>query len=245
MRRVLIVGATSAIAEATARRFAKEGDRLFLTGRDVGKLERIAQDLRIRGATQVDTHRLDVTQLSAHEAALARAEMCLGGLDTVLIAHGTLPDQRECEKSVELSVKEFNTNGLSAIALLTRLASKFEQKRSGTIAVITSVAGDRGRQSNYIYGSAKGALSTFLQGLRNRLSSLGVHVLTIKPGFVDTPMTATFKKGPLWASPDRVARDILNAIGKRKDVIYTPWFWRPIMLVIRLIPERVFKRMRL
>jgi decaprenylphospho-beta-D-erythro-pentofuranosid-2-ulose 2-reductase len=120
-----------------------------------------------------------------------------------------------------------------------------KQNETGTIAVISSVAGDRGRKSNYVYGSAKGGLTIFLQGLRNALSGSGVHVLTIKPGFVDTPMTNDFTKGLLWAKPEKVAKDIKRAIDKKKNIIYTPWFWRWIMLIIRLIPESVFKKMNL
>jgi short-subunit dehydrogenase len=137
------------------------------------------------------------------------------------------------------------TNGTSVIALLTLLANRFEAQGHGTLAVIGSVAGDRGRQSNYVYGTAKGMLAIFLQGLRNRLHRRGVNVLTIKPGFVDTPMTAGFEKGPLWASPEQVASRIIVAIDKGWDVVYAPAFWRLIMLVITTIPERVFKRLSL
>jgi short-subunit dehydrogenase len=131
------------------------------------------------------------------------------------------------------------------IALATVLANRFEAQRSGSIAVISSVAGDRGRQSNYVYGAAKGAVTLLLQGLRNRLSKSGVQVLTIKPGFVDTPMTAEFKKGALWAKPDDIAHGIVSAIDRRRDVVYLPGFWRLIMLIIRHIPEPIFKRMSL
>jgi decaprenylphospho-beta-D-erythro-pentofuranosid-2-ulose 2-reductase len=155
-----------------------------------------------------------------------------------LIAHGTLPDQGACQASFDTARREFEVNALSVLSLLTLAANRFEQQRSGTIAVISSVAGERGRQSNYLYGAAKGAVSLFLQGLRNRLSKSGVQVVTILPGFVDTPMTADFPKGPLWAQPDAVARDIVRAIEGGRDVLYTPWFWRWIMLIIRTIPER-------
>jgi len=129
--------------------------------------------------------------------------------------------------------------------LLTLLANRFEAQRHGTLAVIGSVAGDRGRQSNYVYGTAKGALAIFLQGLRNRLHPAGVRVLTVKPGFVDTPMTASFKKGPLWAAPEAVAAAIVAAVERGRDVIYTPWFWWGIMTLIKLVPERVFKKLKL
>lgn len=245
MRRVLIVGATSAIAEATERRLAAAGARLFLVARNADKLSAIADDLRLRGAAQVETYAMDATDYDRHATAVEAAEKALGGLDTALIAHGSLPDQKACEAAFDLTRREIETNALSVISLLTHLANRFEQQRHGTIAVISSVAGDRGRQSNYVYGTAKGAVTLFLQGLRNRLHRAGVQVITIKPGFVDTPMTAAFAKGALWASPDVVAKAIVSAIEKGKDVVYTPWFWRPIMGLIRLIPEFLFKRGRL
>ena len=144
-----------------------------------------------------------------------------------------------------MATKEFDTNFISVVSLLTQLANHFSAKKSGTIAVISSVAGDRGRQSNYIYGAAKGALSVLLQGLRNRLYSDNVHVLTIKPGFVDTPMTSEIKKNFLFVKPEYVAAAIKSAVEKKKDVIYVPWFWRYIMLIIKLIPEFIFKRLSL
>jgi len=245
MRRILIVGATSAIAQATARILAKNGDRLFLTGRDPAKLQSLLADLTIRGASQVETFSCDVNDYESHPAVIREATSTLGGLDTVLIAHGTLPDQKHCEESVELTLQEISTNALSVISFLTLLANQFEKQGHGTIAVLSSVAGDRGRKSNYVYGTAKAAVTTFLQGLRNRLSQSGVHVMTIKPGFVDTPMTAGFKKGLLWATPDSVARSIIKGMDRKQDILYTPFFWRGIMFVIRCIPERFFKKLNL
>jgi len=170
----------------------------------------------------------------------------LGHVDIALIAHGTLPEQEMCERDPQQAVREFTTNGLSVIAMLTDLANRMEAQKSGCIAVISSVAGDRGRPSNYLYGSAKSAVSVFCSGLRARLFKSGVHVLTIKPGFVDTPMTQGLKLPKLLlATPDRVARDIVRAIDKRKDTLYTPWFWRYIMLIIIHIPGVIFKRMKL
>ncbi|MES9944043.1 MAG: SDR family oxidoreductase [Candidatus Thiodiazotropha sp.] len=245
MKKVLIIGATSAIAEATARLFAEAGDALFLVARNQDKLDIIADDLKLRGAATVSTEILDVLEYSRHKAVVHAAVETLDGLDLALIAHGTLPDQSACEQSFELSHKEFEVNALSTISLLTHLANHFESEGSGTIAVISSVAGDRGRQSNYLYGSAKGALSIYLQGLRNRLYKSGVNVLTVKPGFVDTPMTAAFDKGFLWASPATVADKLNKAINSQKDVVYIPWFWRYIMAIIKSIPEFVFKRLSL
>jgi decaprenylphospho-beta-D-erythro-pentofuranosid-2-ulose 2-reductase len=245
MRRVLILGATSAIAEATARILATRGDALYLVGRRADALAAIAADLKVRGASQVTTETLEANDFAAHEAMLARADATLQTVDTVLVAHGTLSDQKACERSAQLTVSELSTNGVSTIVLLTHVAQLFEQRRAGTIAVISSVAGDRGRQSNYVYGSAKALVTAFLSGLRQRLSKSGVSVITIKPGFVDTPMTAAFPKGPLWAKPDKVAALIVRALDRSTPVVYVPGFWRWIMLIIRLIPEKIFQRLKL
>lgn len=245
MRKVLIVGATSAIAEAVARLFAARGDLLYLVGQRAAALETLTADLRVRGAARVQTETMDANDIQRHSALLDHAMASLGGLDTVLVAHGTLSDQAACQQSVALTFQELHTNALSVIALLTLVANRFEAQRAGMIAVISSVAGDRGRQSNYIYGTAKAAVSTFLSGLRQRLHKSGVRVLTIKPGFVDTPMTRELPKGWLWAKPERVARDIVRAMDKRKDVVYTPGFWAGIMGLIKFIPEFLFRRLSL
>jgi short-subunit dehydrogenase len=191
MKNVLIIGATSAMAEATARLFAARGDRLFLVARDAARLRMVADDLAVRGAMLAASATLDVADFAAHAPLLDAAEKELGAIDIALIAHGTLSDQAECERSVDALRREFDVNAVATLALLTDLANRFERRRSGTLAVISSVAGDRGRQSNYVYGSAKAAVTTFLGGLRQRLAKSGVAVLTIKPGFVDTPMTAS------------------------------------------------------
>jgi short-subunit dehydrogenase len=245
MKRVLIIGASSAIAEAAARLWAVQGASLFLVARKADRLQAIAADLSVRGAAKVGTQVMDATDVAAHAAMFDAALVELGSIDIALIAHGTLPDQKACEASVELALKEIDNNGLSVIALATRLANLMEVQGSGCIAVISSVAGDRGRQSNYVYGAAKGMVTRFLQGLRNRLAKKGVQVLTIKPGFVDTPMTAAFKKGALWAQPDDVARGILAAIEKGKNEVYLPGFWWLIMAIIRHIPEPIFKKLSL
>ena len=245
MQHILIVGATSAIAEACARRYAQRGDALFLTGRDDAHLRTIADDLRVRGAGSVRTCTLEVTDDVAQDAAIAEAWTALGRLDVVLIAHGTLPDQARCEASADYAMEQFQVNASATLRLLTQLALRMRAQGQGSLAVIASVAGDRGRASNYLYGSAKAAVATYLSGLRQRLSGDGVNVLTIKPGFVDTPMTRAFKKGLLWASADQVAGRIVRAIDKRRSVVYVPWFWAGIMLVIRSIPEFVFRRIKL
>ncbi len=245
MQKILIIGATSAIAEATARLFAARGDRMHLLARNHERLETMAKDLKIRGAESVTFDAFDVNDFDRHPALLDAASVVMEGIDIALIAHGTLPDQKACEADFLWTLKEVNTNAVGTISLLTDLANRFERKQQGVIAVISSVAGDRGRQSNYVYGAAKAAITVFLQGLRNRLHKSGVKVLTIKPGFVDTPMTADFPKGLLWAQPERIAKDILKAISASRDVVYTPWFWWPVMVLIRSIPEPIFKRLSL
>ena len=242
MQRILIIGATSAIAEATARLYASRGALLHLIGRDPVRLEEMAADLTVRGSKT--THSvLDVNDFGAHATVLDEAIATLGGLDVVLIAHGTLPDQAACDASVELSLREFATNGTSTIALSAALAQRLGS--GGTLAVISSVAGDRGRASNYLYGSAKAAVSAYLSGLGQRLRPVNINVLTIKPGFVDTPMTRDFKKGALWATPQQVAKGIATAIDKRRAVAYLPWFWWNIMTIIKHIPEFIFRKLKL
>lgn len=245
MKHILIIGATSTIAEATARIFAQRGDRLYLLARNQERLSPLAKDLKIRGAASVDYGRFDVNDFDAHEAAIDTGLAALGKIEVVLIAHGTLPDQKACETDFNTALAALNTNAISTVLLLTHLAKKLEKQKSGTIAVITSVAGERGRQSNYVYGAAKGMVSVLLQGLRTRLHRSGVQVLDIKPGFVDTPMTAEFKKGLLWTKPETVADGIVKALDKEKNVTYVPWFWKYIMLIIKSMPEKIFKQLDL
>lgn len=242
--RLLIIGATSAMAQEATKCFAADGAELFLVGRSAQKLQDVADDLTVRGAKRVETFVVDLDDLGQHAAMLDAATAAFDGLDAVLLAYGTLGDQRKCELSVAETMREFTTNCTSVIALLTLLANYFEGQRRGIIAVITSVAGDRGRRSNYVYGATKGAVSLFLQGLRGRLSDAGVTVLTIKPGLVDTPMTAHLKKGLLFASPRTVGQGIYRAMQARKEVVYLPRYWQLIMLVVRAIPERMFKRVK-
>lgn len=243
MTRILIIGATSAIAEASARLWAARGARLHLLGRSAPRLEAIAADLRAHGAT-VTTGLLDANELDAHDAALDAVTAKLGGIDIALLAHGTLPDQAECDRSPATTVQALADNGLSTLALMAALANRLADQGSGTLAVISSVAGDRGRASNGAYGAAKAAVSTYASALRQRLTGSGAHVLTIKPGLVDTPMTRDMRKGALWAQPDAIARGIVRAIDRRRSVVYLPWFWRPVMAVIGLIPEMLFRRLR-
>lgn len=242
---VLIFGATSAIATDVARRFAGGGATLFLVGRSEEKLAALRDDLLVRGAKRVETAVADLTEIESHQRVVDAAKKSLGTLDQVLVAYGVLGDQKASETSVATTLRDWQVNATSTIALLTLLANELERQRFGTLAVISSVAGDRGRQSNYVYGAAKAALSAFLSGLRARLSKANVRVVTIKPGMVDTPMTAHMKKGPLFASPERVGQDIHQAMLRGRAVVYTPWYWRGVMLIIRLIPEPIFKRLPL
>lgn len=246
MKRVLIIGATSAIATACGRLWAAQGATLFLVARDNEKLETLAADLRVRGASSTHICQMDANDLAAHTIMLNSAEDALGGVDTALIAHGTLPSQSACELDPALTLREFATNGTSVIALLTLLGSLFEKQRSGSIGVITSVAGDRGRPSNYVYGSAKAAVSAFCEGLRPRLYKAGVTLTDIRPGFVATPMTEGLPlPAAMVAKPEAVAKRIVIGIDRGKDVLYAPAFWAPIMKVIRNIPRFVFKRISL
>ena len=248
MSKIVIFGATSAIAAACARRWIALGNDLHLVGRDQAKLDVLRTDLDVRKGEgqKISATVADLSDLSRHAALFDEAVAALGGMDVVFVAHGTLPDQANCEASVEETMKQIGVNGLSPISLATIAAQRFETAGRGTIAVISSVAGDRGRQSNYTYGAAKGMLSIFLEGLRNRLARHNVHVVTIKPGFVDTPMTAHIsRKGGLWAQPDAIAAGIVAAVEKGRDVAYLPAVWWPIMFIIRHIPERIFKRLSL
>lgn len=250
MKKILIIGATSAIAAACARLLiekdtAAEKTQFFLVARQESKLQQTSQDLIARGA-EVSTYVLDLNQITDHSKMLQASYAALGEIDIVLIAHGSLPNQTNCEQDVNLTLHEFSTNGLSVIALLTLIANHIEKQGKGTIAVISSVAGDRGRPTNYVYGSAKAAVTTFCDGLRARLFKSGVHVLTIKPGFVDTPMTHDLALPKLLvAQPEKVANDIVNAIKKKKNTLYTPWFWQIIMLIVKNIPTAIFKRAKL
>lgn len=247
-KKVLIVGATSGIAMACARLWAEQGAMLFLVARNGERLLQVAEDLKARGAALAATHGLDINDLGPPHAAML--EQCVhtfgGPPDIVLVAPGTLPDQTRCQSDPAIAVQEFNTNATSVIALLTPIANLLETAQRGVIGVIASVAGDRGRPSNYLYGSAKAALAAFCEGLRARLYKSGVHLVTIKPGFVATAMTAGLPlPGPLVASPEKVAKDIVGAIEKKTDVLYTPRFWSLIMLIIRSLPQFVFKRLSL
>lgn len=245
---ILVVGAYGGIAQAYCRLRAAAGDSLILAGRNADELARLAADLKVRGAPTCEVEPFDAGDPAAPEALFARLAARPTGLpDGVLIAHGLLPDEARARTDAAYAKLSMDVNFTSCVALLVPLANAFEARKSGWLAVIGSVAGDRGRQSNYTYGAAKAGLATYLQGLRNRLQPAGVPVLTIKPGFVDTPMTVgkINPKSPLVASPEKVAGDIDRAIRRRADVLYTPWFWWGILSIVNSIPEFVFKRMKM
>lgn len=244
-QKILIIGATSAIAQACARRWTENGDTCFLLARSPEKCDAVAADLETRSGSKVHRATFDALDFDSHPGLIREAWDAMDGLDVCLIAHGSLGDQEQCAVDFQAARKELEVNFLSAASLLTPLAEAMRQQGHGVLAVIGSVAGDRGRQSNYVYGAGKGGLRIWLQGLRNRLAPTGVHVLTILPGFVDTPMTRDFEKGPLFVSPDVIAKGILKAVRKKRDVVYLPWFWRYIMTLITLIPEGIFKRLKL
>lgn len=248
MKRFLIIGATSAIAIATARLWLKQNKQseFFLVARNEEKLTQTKMDLETRGSPKVITYTMDVNNMAQHEIMLEQCVNSLKQIDIVLIAHGTLPDQPLCEQNVDVTLKEFETNGLSVIVLLTLLANLMEQQHFGQIAVISSVAADRGRPSNYLYGAAKAAVTTFCEGLRARLYKHQVGLTIIKPGFVDTPMTQGLPLPKLMVvRPEKIANYIVKGVKANKSVIYAPWFWFFIMYIIRHIPQWLFKRMKL
>ncbi|MCZ2497392.1 SDR family oxidoreductase [Xylophilus sp. Kf1] len=246
MKNILIIGATSGMAEAVARRYAAPGVAFALVARDLDKLQVVRSDLQARGATEVHTLAWDARDPQALPALVASAWTALGSVDLALIAHGTLPDQARAESDLAYALEHYRLNGESAVACMLCLASRFEVQGHGVLAVIGSVAGDRGRGSNYLYGAAKASVDAFASGLRARLFKKGVHLLTIKPGFVATPMTAGLNlPARLTVGPNRVAADIQKAVAARRDVLYTPWFWSLIMWIIRNVPGPVFKRSKL
>lgn len=243
---LLISGATSAIAQAFARRYAAKGVSFYLLARDPKKLDIVKQDLLARGASAVNSEVIDMSKPFDYDATVARIFKEAGCVDIALLAQGIMFEQSVLQVAPDKLREMYEVNTGSVLALAGSLANHFERQQSGTLLVISSVAGDRGRQSNYAYGSTKAAVSIFVDGLRHRLSGKGVTVVTVKPGFVDTPMTEGLEKGgPLWARPEKIAADMDACVGRGGQVLYTPWFWRYIMLIIRHIPEFIFKKMQL
>ncbi len=244
MKKVIILGATSGIALEVQRQLARRACELLLVARSPQRLSDLQSDLLVRGAPQVSTYSADLASIQQHAAIFEFARHTFPDFDTVLLAYGSMHDQKHSETSVDVLLEELQVNFVSATAILTLFAADLERRRTGCLAAITSVAGDRGRRSNYVYGSSKGALSLFLQGLRSRLHPAGVRVITIKPGPVQTPMTDHLPNAPHFADPQRVARDIVRALERRApDVLYTPKIWRYIMAAVQQIPETISKRL--
>lgn len=238
MERVLVLGATSAIAAEIAQIHASRGDRLYLVGRNPEKLAAVAA--RCPGAL---AKQADFSDLEANEPLIDEAWEALGGIDVAVIAHGDLGDQLATERSFAAAEEILRANFLSVVAQLIPLANKMEAAGKGRIGVITSVAGERGRPRNYTYGTAKGALNIYLQGVRSRLYGAGVGITTIKLGPVDTPMTKDHAKNVLFAKPAAVAKSIVEAIDGRTPEAFVPPIWSAIMPVVRNTPEMVFQKL--
>lgn len=243
-QRILVLGATSKIAQETLRYAAADHKELLLVGRSEERLVAVAGDLLARGATSADYLVADLANISSHKVLVEQIHSVLPNFDTILLAYGSLGEQTLAEHSAEYALQQLTINFTSAASLLTSLSRDLAESKAGCIAVITSVAGDRARRSNYVYGTAKGALALFTQGLRAKLTSVGVRILTIKPGPVATPMTAQLSGNQKFADPRAVGYAIYKEIehGKR-DILYVPSRWRWIMMVIRHIPEWVGKRL--
>ena len=244
-RKILILGATSAMARGTAAAFAARGDSLYLAGRDTDELTRLATDLSVRFSVTTHHGVVDIANTASHSAFVKQAATALGGLDGVILAAGYMADQADAATDFAIVERMVAVNYLGAMSVLDQCAALMAAEGQGFIVGISSVAGDRGRQSNYYYGSAKAGLTAYLSGLRNRLSSQGVHVMTVKPGFVDTAMTYGLKGMFLVASPEDIGRAIVRAVENRRNTVYLPWFWRYIMLIIQHLPEFLFKRLKL
>lgn len=248
MQNVIIFGSNSTIARSVIDKLALEHSNFYFFAREKSQLELQINDLKVKYSdinVSADAYDALVDTGEILNGKIKQAFDQLGRVDLVFIAHGNLPNQSACEENWQDANSALKVNGLSIIEICHNVAKRLKEQQQGTIAVISSVAGERGRQSNYVYGTAKGMINIYLQGLRNSLYPHNVHVLTIMPGFVDTKMTTEFKKGLLWAKPEKVANDIVKAIHAKKNVIYTPWFWRIIMRIIKLIPENKFKKMKL
>ena len=240
---VLILGARSDMARACAQRFAASGHSIQLAARDATMLADDAADLRTRHGVGATTHEFDVLDLDGH-GAFIDALPALPGIAICVV--GTMGSQEENERDRAAALRDLRSNFEGPAMILADLANRFEARGHGTLVGISSVAGLRGRASNYVYGSAKAGFSAFLSGLRNRLAAKGVHVVTVLPGFVSTAMTEGLDlPGPLTAQPDEVARAIETAVTKKRNVVYVRWIWRWIMAIIRTIPEPIFKKLSL
>ena len=246
-RNVLVLGATSAIAQATCRRLARQGPtRFLLIARDADKLAQCGADISSWGADQVDRLVADLGDIDAHRRLMDQVWSTMPVIDFAIIAYGTLYDSKRSWDLPELALQEISTNFSSQTSLLRWLATGMSERRAGTLVVLSSVAGERGRASNFNYGSSKAGITAFAEGLRGYLAPLGVHVCIIKLGIVDTPMSHPFHSGGLLVSePDTVAKDIVSGMLSKRKIVYSPWFWRPLMWVIRSLPCWLFDRLRI
>lgn len=243
MKNILIIGATSDMAQAIAKKYAAEGWSLTLAALEKELLDPIASDLKVRSGAEIQTLEFDATDFSNHRNFY---ESLTTKPDVVVAAFGYMSDQDEVRTDLDDIKRTIDINFTGMASVLSVVAEDFEKRGSGAIAAISSVAGDRGRQSNYIYGSAKAGLSTFLSGLRNRLATKGVHVMTVKPGFARTKMTENLElPAALTASPEQIAEAVFQGLEKKRNVVYTLWMWQWIMLIIKHIPEFIFKKMKM
>lgn len=240
----IILGATSSMARAFTRAVASDGSSVILCGRDSEDMAATATDTKAMGATEVDVFIVDVRKPKTFVAPLKLAAERTGTINVAVFV-GSMPEQADIDAKPQLLAGTITDSFTGPAEFLTRAAPIIEDRGAGTVVGIGSVAGDRGRLRNYVYGSAKAGFHTYLAGLRNRLSRSGGHVVTVKPGFVDTSMTWGLDGMFLVASPEDVARDILKAVRKKRNVIYTPFFWLFIMLIIRHIPEPIFKKLKI
>ena len=240
----IILGATSAMARAFARAVSAEGAAVLLAGRDKDDLAALAADCRLRGARLAEAVEFDARKPKGFAALIERMEAEEGELNAAVFV-GSMPEQAAIDADPALIDGVVTDSHTGPARFLQMLAPLMEARGGGTVVGVASVAGDRGRIGNYVYGSAKAGFATYLSGLRNRLTRAGGHVVTVKPGFVDTAMTWGLPGMFLVAAPDAVASDILKAVRKKRNTIYTPFFWRYIMLIIRHIPEPVFKKMKI
>jgi len=241
MSYVLIIGAKSDIAKEVAREYAKNGYNLYLAARDSNSLQDLKTDIQVRTKIEIELVEFDITKFDTHQNFYdSLPEKPLG----VVVVSGYMNEQKVCQENWDESLNTINVNYTGAVSILNIIANDFEKNKRGFIVGVSSVAGDRGRKANYIYGSAKAAFSTYLSGLRNRLFESSVHVLTVKPGFVATKMTEDLDLPPnLTAQPEDVAKDIYNAQQKGKNILYTKSIWQLVMLIIKHIPEFMFKKM--
>lgn len=243
VRRILAFGANSAICQAVLRLYAGEGASFFLLARDSSKLAAACEDLIARGGRLAGSESYDFNDWRRHEQVVQAACEAMGGLDLVLVCHGSLPDQAECESSSSAARACAEDNFTSASVIVQASSQFLAGQGTGTLAVLSSVAGDRGRKSNYSYGAAKAGLDALLQGLRGRFHGTGVKVVNIKPGMIVSPMTQDMEHGFLWSTPERIAPQIRRAIECGRAVSYAPGYWRLIMWVIRALPAGILARL--